>query len=365
MALIRMKTHRVKRGMIIKSDVFNRAGVVLVPKDTVVTNDVLTLLSRHFIEEVVVEYATEPKPSITSSIEKPKLNPVNPAAQKEIKIKEATQIYKVAEDALAQNLKDIIQKDKEIDIPSLLGLLQSVIDKTDEQLSIFDLLHHMQQDSDTLYSHSINVSLYAQLLARWAGWEKDEIELVSLAGLLHDIGHLHYAESDMEPYTLHDGMKKACHEQHSVFGYRILQNKEIDHRIKQAVLTHHERFDQSGFPLGVSYVNINKISRVLSIADSYVTLITEEDDYPEMLPFEALKYLQEVEYNKYDYSLLSIFVEHVALNYVQHDVVLSDGRIGTILMINKNDISRPLVQIGNFFVDLSTQTRLSIKKILM
>ena len=364
MALIRMKTHRVKRGMIIKSDVFNRAGVILVPKDTVVTNDVLTLLSRHFIEDVVVEYATESRPSIKSSAEQPQPQ-ISITVQKEIKIKEAANIYKVAEDTLAQNLKDIVQKDKEVDIPSMLGLLQSVIDKTDEQLSIFDLLHHMQKDSDTLYSHSINVSLYAQLLARWAGLEKDEIELVSLAGLLHDIGHLHYTEYDMEPYTLHDGMKKACHEQHSVFGYRILQNKEIDHRIKQAVLTHHERFDQSGFPLGVSYVNINKISRVLSIADSYVTLITEEDDYPEMLPFEALKYLQEVEYNKYDYSLLSIFVEHVALNYVQHDVVLSDGRIGTILMINKNDISRPLVQIGNFFVDLSTQTRLSIKKILM
>ena len=361
MALIRMKTHRVKKGMTIKSDVFNRSGVILVPKDTVVTDDVLTILSRHFIEDVIVEYAAEAKSHTSLSAERP---PLNPIAQKEIKIKEAAKIYKIAEDTLAQNLKDIIQKDKEVDIPSLLGLLQSVIDKTDEHLSIFDLLHHMQRGSDTLYSHSINVSLYAQLLARWAGLEQDEIELVSLAGLLHDIGHLHYTESDMEPFTLHDGMKKACHEQHSVFGYRILQNKNIDHRIKQAILTHHERFDQSGFPLGVSYVNINKISRVLSIADSYVTLITEEEEYPEMPPFEALKYLQEIEQNKYDYSLLSLFMEHIALNYVQHDVVLSDGRIGTILMINKNDIAKPLVQIGNLFVDLSTQNRLSIKKIL-
>lgn len=361
MALIRMKTHRVKRGMIIKSDVFNRSGVILVPKDTVVTDDVLMILSRHFIEDVIIEYATETKTQLSPSVERSLLNPTE---QKEIKIKEATKIYKIAEDTLSQNLKDIVQKDKEVDIPSLLGLLQSVIDKTDEQLSIFDLLHHMKKDSDTLYSHSINVSLYAQLLARWADLGPDEIELVSLAGLLHDIGHLHYTESDLEPFTLHDGMKKACHEQHSVFGYRILQNKNIDHRIKQAILTHHERFDQSGFPLGVSYVNINKISRVLSIADSYVTLITEEDDYPEMLPFEALKHLQEIEQNKYDYSLLSIFVEHVALNYVQHDVVMSDGSIGTILMINKNDIAKPLVQIGNLFIDLSTQTRLSIKKIL-
>ena len=40
MALIRMKTHHLKKGMVIKSDVYNKAGVVLVPENTPVTNEV-------------------------------------------------------------------------------------------------------------------------------------------------------------------------------------------------------------------------------------------------------------------------------------------------------------------------------------
>ena len=357
MALIRMKTHHIKKGMVIKADVYNRAGVILVPAGTTVTSEVFELLTKHFIEEVVIEYVTEPASVTSFSSGRRRIN--------EKKLQEATMIYKVAEETLAENLKDIVQKDKEVDIPALLGLLQSVIDKADEELSIFDILHHMQKDSDTLYAHSINVSLYAQLLARWANLDTEEIELVSLSGLLHDMGHLQYPESDTTPFTLHDGMDKIYHEQHPTLGYRLLQNKSIDHRIKQAVLTHHERFDQSGFPLGVSFVNINQIARVLSIADSYVTLITEENGHPGMIPFEALRQLQETDYKKFDYKLLTIFVEHVSLNYVQHEVQLTDGRIGTILMINKTDISRPLVQIGNLFVDLTKQKDLAIEKILM
>ena len=357
MALIRMKTHHLKKGMLIKADVYNRIGVILVPANTPVTSEVFELLTKHFIEEVVIEYEPEPAPVTSFSSGRRRIN--------EKKLQEATMIYKVAEDTLAQNLKDIVQKDKEVDIPALLGLLQSVIDKADEELSVFDILHHMQKDSDTLYAHSINVSLYAQLLARWVDLDKEEIELVSLAGLLHDMGHMQYPESEDSPFTLHDGMDKTCHEQHPTLAYRILQNKDIDHRIKQAVLTHHERFDQTGFPLGVSFLNINQITRVLAIADCYVTLITEENGHPGMIPFEAMKYLQETDYKKFDYKFLTTFIEHVSLNYVQHEVLLTDGRIGTILMINKNDLTRPLVQIGNLFVDLTKQKDLAIEKILL
>lgn len=358
MALIRMKTHHIKKGMVIKADVYNRAGVILVPADTTVTSEVFELLTKHFIEEVVIEYVTEPAPVTDFISGRRRIS--------EKKLKEAARVYKVAENTLAQNLKDIVEKDKEVDIPTLLGLLQSVINKADEELSILDILHHMQQDANTLYSHSINVSLYAQLLARWIDLDTEEIEIVSLAGLLHDMGHMQYPESDITPFTLHDGMDKLCHEQHPTLGYRLLQHKaNVDHRIKQAVLTHHERFDESGFPLKISFVNINEITRILSIADSYVTLITEEQGHPALTPFEALRLLQETDYKKYDYRLLTTFVEHVSLNYVQHEVQLTDGRIGTILMINKADISRPLIQIGNLFVDLTKQKEISIEKILL
>lgn len=358
MALIRMKTHHLKKGMLIKSDVYNRSGVILVPADTAVTGEVFELLTKHFIDEVVVDYPAETNtaPVMDISSRSRRLDPQ--------KKKEFTKTYQIAEDTLSQNLKDIVLKDKEVDIPSLLGLLQSVINKAEGELSLFDMLHSMQRSSDTLYSHSINVSLYAQLLARWLNFQTEEIELVSLAGLLHDIGHLKYPDSDTAAFTLHDGLDKKSHEQHPTLGYRLLQEKNIDHRIKQAVLTHHERFDESGFPLGISFVNINQITRVLAIADSYVTLITEETGHPALTPFEALKKLQDSDYKKYDYKFLSEFIKHVSQNYIQHDVLLTNGKIGTIIMLNNIDLARPLVQIDNIFMDLSLHKDVEIERIL-
>jgi len=358
MALKRTKTSHLKNGMVIKSDVYNHSGVILVPENTVVTKEVFDLLTRHFVEDVIIDYATEgtPAPITIVSHQKRAIN--------RKKLKEFTQTYQIAEEILTQNLIDVVEKDKEIDIPVLLKLLQSVINKADGELSLCDMLHNMQHSSETLYSHSINVALYAQLLARWSCFNDEEIELVSLAGLLHDIGHMKYPNHEESIFTLHDGLEKRCHEQHPTLGYQILQNKEIDHRIKQAVLTHHERFDESGFPLGVSFVNINQITRVLSIADSYVTLITEEPGHPALTPFDALKALQETDYKKYDNKFLAKFIERVSQNYIQHDVLLSNGQTGTIIMLNKLDVTRPLVQIGNIFMDLAVHKNISIEKIL-
>ena len=59
MALVRMKTHHLKKGMVIKSDIYNRSGVILVTEDTVVTKEVFELLTKHFIDEVLIDYVTE------------------------------------------------------------------------------------------------------------------------------------------------------------------------------------------------------------------------------------------------------------------------------------------------------------------
>lgn len=358
MALIRMKTHHLKKGMVIKSDVYNRSGVILVPEDTVVTKEVCDLLARHLIDDVIVEYISENTPAPITIVSRHKriLN------QK--KLKEFTQTYRIAEETLTQNLIDVVEKDKEIDIPALLKLLQSVISKADGELSLCDLLYNMEHTSGTLYSHSINVALYAQLLARWLNFNEEETELISLAGLLHDIGHMKYPDPEPLSFTLHAGFEKLCHEQHPTYGYQILQNKNIDHRIKQAVLTHHERFDESGFPLSVSFVNINQITRALAIADSYVTMITAEPGYPALTPFDALKALQETDYKKYDNRFLTIFIERVSQNYIQHNVLLSNGQTGTIIMLNKHDVTRPLVQVDNIFMDLAIHKNISIEKFL-
>ena len=58
MPCLRMSVNRLREGMIIREDVFSKTGAVIVPDGAVVTKDVVALLTRHFVDSVMVEYPT-------------------------------------------------------------------------------------------------------------------------------------------------------------------------------------------------------------------------------------------------------------------------------------------------------------------
>lgn len=344
--------------MVIKADVYTHSGVVIVPAETVVTKEVFALLARHFIDEVLVEYNLKEKETPVLRIQK------DMPKSRERKVKEFKQEFHVAEESLSRNLKDVVEQDKELDIQALLDMVQIIVNKADNETDLCMMLHSMKDYSESLYAHSIHVALYAKLLAGWVGMKPEERELVVLAGLLHDIGHLKYSEKEQKKLLLHDELGKQCNEKHPVHSYKLLREKTLDYRVKQAILTHHERLDESGFPMGVSFENINSISRVLAIADTYTVLTMEEPGYPALSPFEALKHFETWESGKFDSGFLLIFMEHIAQNFIQQRVRLNNDKEGTVIMLNKLDLLRPLVQVEDQFVDLAVYKDLFIKEIL-
>lgn len=60
-------------------------------------------------------------------------------------------------------------------------------------------------------------------------------------------------------------------------GFQILTNKKLDRRIKQAILTHHEHIDGSGYPLQLNGTKISKLSKILAIADTYNSFGNEKN----------------------------------------------------------------------------------------
>ena len=90
----------------------------------------------------------------------------------------------------------------------------------------------------------------------------------------------------------------------------------------------------------------------------------EEDGKEALSPFETLKYLQDKAYGKFDSRLLMTFIERIAQTFIQYDVLLSNGQQGKIVMINKFDLTRPLVQVGSAFINLAMRKDITIKKVL-
>lgn len=356
MASITMQTNRLKKGMVITNDVYTNTGVVIVPEGTVVTKEVYDLLTKHFVDEVIVEYPSEKDADAKKA--------VRTVQEKQKKIKEFTRSFYIAEELLEQNFMDMVQQDKDIDVPTLLETVQSVMSKAGSDAELCSMLLFMKTSSENLYAHCIQVALYARLLAEWVKFTTEETELVILAGLFHDIGHLKCAKMGQESICLHEELERYYNGKHSHYGYKMFKNKTMDSRVKQAILTHHERMDGSGFPMGVTYTNINHIARVLAIADMYATLSMGEPGYPAMTPFEILNFMHIQEIGKYDSGYLLVFMEHVAQNFIQHKVLLNNGQTGIVVMLNKLDLTKPLIQVEDRFIDLAIQKDLMIEKIL-
>lgn len=360
MANLRVQTNRLRKGMTIKNNVYSRSGAVLVPENTPVTKDIVSLLSRHFIDYVVVEYDTDiPIPSIPAAPVPGKSPKVNAKQFNEFK-----NTFAVAEESLSQSLMDIAANDSDIDVSGLLGMLNQIVEKSENDMNLCDMLSTMKTQAEGLYTHSINVALFSQILAKWMHFEEQDIELVMVAALLHDIGILKLSPAEQRGFSFKDELDNERYEKHVIYGYNVIKDKNLDNRVKQAVLTHHERLDGHGFPLQVAISNINRFSRCIAVADVYDTLTMKEAGTEALSPFAALRKMEEEGPRRLDSEMLMTFISKIAHTFIQHNVLLSTGERGQIVLINKYNLSRPLVQVGAAFIDLATRNDIYIKQLL-
>lgn len=352
MAQMRIRLNRLKSGMVIKDNIYSKTGTFLIGSGTVVTPDIIALLTKHFIDFVNVEYNVKKEST-------PEVSKITPEQEQEF-----NKGFHIAEETVSRNLKELVSNDKDIDVNELLGSLNQVITKADSTVNLCVLLSKMKENAAGLYTHSVNVALWGQILAEWLGYPEEMIERVAIAGILHDIGILRFSQSELSGFSFHKELEGDAFTKHTMYGYELVKNKNLDHSIKQAVLTHHEHADGSGFPLGVDSKHMNPIAKVIAIADVYDTMLMREPGFRKMSPFEVLLQLNEAQSKNYDPSSLLTFTSKLAQTFVQCKVRLNNGQEGKIILFNKYNVLRPLIQMGTGFIDLALRKDLYIVELV-
>ena len=354
---------QLEEGMLISADVHSSIGVVIVPANTEVTSDVISLLARHSVMEVVVgEKSNEPEFSLEElGILDNALGMIDYLEERELRQETFEDTFQGAVNEVKLFFGQLLARE-EADVYRLLDIVATVVDKADNNVNLFQMLYKkMNRESEDIYEHCINVSLYAQLLAKWADLSAEEVELAGIAGALHDIGLIVCFKEGEKDISLHGEYENKCGFNHMVYGYNLIKNMDVDLRVKHALLTHHERMDLSGFPNQLSYKSLNYVSRVVAIADAFATLTMKEDGIDGMKPLDALCHMYDTGYIKFDTKLLVCFIEHVVQNFIQYEVVLSNGQRGKIVMPSKREPARPLIMLADGgSIDLSVRKDLSI-----
>ncbi len=266
---------------------------------------------------------------------------------------------------LEGQLNDIVDKNSPIQVNQMLGPTMDLLSSQKSTFGVFDMLHNMRQFDDLTYAHSMNVSLICNVFAQWLGFSKDEQELATACGMLHDIGKLKISDEIIKkPGKLTEEEFKAI-KAHPVEGYKILQHQDISEHIKNSALMHHEKCDGSGYPLGLKADKIDPYAKLVAIADVYDAMTSARVYRGAMCPFTVIRVFEDEGLNKYDAVYIMTFLENVVNTYIDSRVLLSDGRKATVKWIDKNKLSKPMVQLSDgSFLELAKEPGLRINKIL-
>ena len=142
--------------------------------------------------------------------------------------------------------------------------------------------------------HSENVAQTAVEIAKELDLEKAKIDSVYWAGMVHDIGKLLVPLNILNKKTSLTDEEYATIKKHPVWGYEALAKSSLDN-IARYILHHHEKWDGSGYPDGLSGDDIPVISQILGVADAWDAM-TSDRSYRSSLSKE--KAIQEIKDNR-------------------------------------------------------------------
>jgi putative nucleotidyltransferase with HDIG domain len=160
--------------------------------------------------------------------------------------------------------------------------------------------------------HSAAVARYARELAVAIGLDRDEVDLVHTAALLHDIGKFAFPDSILLAEPRLEGSQWEIVKRHPEDGARVVRCVDGYGPVADIVLSHHERWDGTGYPRGLAGEQIPLAARLISVADTY-DVLTARDSYRHPVSSEeALAELQRVAGRQLDPAVVDAFVALLA-----------------------------------------------------
>ena len=265
---------------------------------------------------------------------------------------------------MKENINNFIVNDEDLNVDQLLDETLTLFGENSTTISMFDMLHNMRQIDDSTYAHSVNVALICRLIGKWKNFSEKDMDTLTLCGLLHDIGKSKIPNEIIgKPGKLTDSEYEEI-KKHPVIGYNLVKNLNIDQRVKNAVLLHHERFDGKGYPLGLTGSEIDDFTSIVSIADVYDAMTANRCYRDGLCPFEVIAIFEKEGLTQFNPKYILTFLDHIANTYINNEVLLSDGSSGKIVLINKK-LTRPTIQLDNGnFINLESRLDLYVQAII-
>lgn len=359
-----IRSEKAEAGMVIAADVYTEDYQLIISKDTRLTQRGIDRLLYYAIKEVRIYYSEEQrKKTKKKKITEPSFSAYENKIRETQEFKAFSKGFDGMVDSLKNSMEAIADNRGEVKAEQLLSGVDAILANSRNGLHTIDMMHCMRDYDDLTYAHSVNVSLLCNTIGEWLGYKSEEIRAVTLAGLMHDIGKIAIPPELIKKPGKLTKEEYEIVKSHTVLGYEILKKTNLDQQIALVALCHHERCNGTGYPLGIGASQMNEYSRIAAVADVYDAMTADRVYRKGICPFSVIEDFEKDGRGNYDPRILLFFLEKIIQSYIGSRVTLSDGSQGEVIMINSVALAKPVVRIGDSFVDLSKKKDLRIESV--
>jgi len=157
--------------------------------------------------------------------------------------------------------------------------------------------------------HSDRVSYYATKIGEAMGLSEDELELLKIGGIFHDIGKIGTNDDILLKNSRLDDNEYAEIKKHPIKGANILSAMSMFKEAVPLVKYHHERYDGRGYPEGLTGEDIPLLARIISVADAFDAMTSDRIYRTKMDLSRAIEQLTQGKDTQFDGKIVDIFLK--------------------------------------------------------
>lgn len=230
-------------------------------------------------------------------------------------------------------------------------LIDDIYASVQRNLYAFNGLLRCREDSEETYRHALATSALMIALARQMNLPADATREAGMAGLLMDVGASQETGGPPHPEDVWAGtntdLETDAHCQHVLAGHALLKAAgDIPDAVVKVCLRHHERLDGSGYPHRLSGQDIDVLSRMAAICDTYDLLVAGREGRPGLDPAEAIRHMGE-HCDGLDPAIMVDFLEMVGIYPIGAFVELRSGRLA--MVVDEDHTERALPTVFTFW----------------
>ena len=295
--MLRLPISKLEDGMILGQSLFNTAGGSYLVKGRPVTIEYIRKLRQLGIQTVTV----------TSMDPRHRVAPPPDVIEEKTRVKAISAVYDTFQSVTENGTLDAAPLEKVAD-----AIVFDLFNNRENLVQLTDIRMH---DAYT-FAHSVNVAVLSAMMGMLCHLPKEELSLITLGGLLHDLGKI-----DVEYEILNKDRSLTQTEfemirQHPSAGARRIV--KMHNLPKTSILAaiagqHHEHIDGTGYPRGIKGDEIHRFAKITAIADVYDALTSERPYKKAYMPNIAYNIMHNINKGQFDQKLIDKFFNNVAL----------------------------------------------------